>query len=81
VDDLIIKAMSYKEHLQYLEVVFNQLREHALKLNPLKYAFMISSGKFLGFLVRHRGIKIEPDKIKTIMELSPLKNLKQLRSL
>jgi hypothetical protein len=76
VDDLIIKAISYKEHLQYLEVVFNQLREHALKLNPLKCAFMVSLGKFLEFLVRYRGIKIDPDKIKTIMELCPPKNLK-----
>jgi Reverse transcriptase (RNA-dependent DNA polymerase) len=49
VDDLVIKAMSYEEHLQYLEVVFNRLREHALKLNSLKCAFMVSSGKFLRF--------------------------------
>jgi Reverse transcriptase (RNA-dependent DNA polymerase) len=76
VDDLIIKAMSYEEHLQYLEVVFGRLREHALKLNPLKCAFMVSSGKFLGFVVRHRGIEIDPDKIKAITELSPPKNLK-----
>jgi Reverse transcriptase (RNA-dependent DNA polymerase) len=48
VDDLVIKVMSYEEHLQYLEVVFNRLREHTLKLNPLKYAFMVSFGKFLG---------------------------------
>jgi Reverse transcriptase (RNA-dependent DNA polymerase) len=31
VDDLVIKAMSYEEHLQHLEVVFSRLREHALK--------------------------------------------------
>jgi ribonuclease HI len=81
VDDLVIKVMSYEEHLQYLEVVFNRLREHTLKLNPLKYTFMVSFGKFLEFMVRHRGIEIDPDKIKTIMELPPSKNLKQLRSL
>jgi Reverse transcriptase (RNA-dependent DNA polymerase) len=81
VDDLVIKAMSYEEHLQYLEVVFKHLREHALKLNPLKCAFMVSSGKFLGFVVRHRGIEIDPGKIKAITELPPPKNLKQLRSL
>jgi hypothetical protein len=42
---------------------------------------MVSSGKFLGFVVRHRGIEIDPDKIKAIVELPPPKNLKQLRSL
>jgi Reverse transcriptase (RNA-dependent DNA polymerase) len=81
VDDLVIKVMSYEEHLQYLELVFKRLREHALKLNPLKCAFMVSSDKFLGFVVRHRGIKIDPSKIKAITELPPPKNLKQLRSL
>jgi Reverse transcriptase (RNA-dependent DNA polymerase) len=81
VDDLVIKAMSYEEHLQYLEVVFNRLREHALKLNPLKCTFMVSSGKFLGFVVRHRKIEIDPGKIKMNLELPPQKNLKQLRSL
>jgi Reverse transcriptase (RNA-dependent DNA polymerase) len=69
VDNLVIKAMSYEEHLQYLEVVFNRLREHTLKLNPLKCVFMVSSGKFLGFVVRHRGIEIDSDKIKAIMKL------------
>jgi Reverse transcriptase (RNA-dependent DNA polymerase) len=63
VDDLVIKAMSYEEHLQYLEVVFNRLREHALKLNPLKCTFMVSSDKFLGFVVRHRGIEIDCQRI------------------
>jgi Reverse transcriptase (RNA-dependent DNA polymerase) len=46
VDNLVIKAMSYEKHLRYLEVVFSRLREHALKLNPLKCAFMVSSGNF-----------------------------------
>jgi Reverse transcriptase (RNA-dependent DNA polymerase) len=81
VDDLVIKAMSYEEHLCHLEVVFDRLKDHAQKLNPLKCAFMVSSGKFLGFIVRHRGIEIDPGKIKAIMELPPPKNLKQLRSL
>jgi Reverse transcriptase (RNA-dependent DNA polymerase) len=71
VDDLVIKAMSYEKHLQYLEVVFSRLREYALKLNPLKYAFMVSFGKFLGFVLRHRGIEIDPGKIKAGIEINP----------
>ncbi|KAF3336392.1 Retrovirus-related Pol polyprotein from [Carex littledalei] len=81
VDDLVVKAMTYEEHLKNLHIVFERLRQHALKLNPLKFAFMVSSGKFLGFVVRHRGIEIDPSKIKAIMELKPPQNLKQLRSL
>ncbi|PKU62531.1 putative mitochondrial protein [Dendrobium catenatum] len=50
-------------------------------MNPLKCAFGVSSGKFLGFIVRHRGIEIDPDKIQAIVEMSPPKTLRQLRSL
>ena len=67
VDDLVVKAVSYEEHLQHLRIVFDRLRQHALKLNPLKCAFMVSSGKFLGFVIRHRGIEIDPSKIKAIL--------------
>jgi Reverse transcriptase (RNA-dependent DNA polymerase) len=81
VDDLVVKAMSIEEHLSHLKMVFDRLRLHSLKLNPLKCAFMVSSGKFLGFIVRHRGIEIDPSKIKAILELPPPKNLKGLRSL
>ncbi|PKU63212.1 putative mitochondrial protein [Dendrobium catenatum] len=49
-------------------------------MNPLKCAFGITSGKFLGFVVRHRGIKIDPTKIKAILKLPPPKTLTQLRS-
>ena len=81
VDDLVVKAVSYEEHLQHLRIVFDCLRQHALKLNSLKCAFMVSSGKFLGFVIRHRGIEIDSSKIKAILEMSPPQNLEELRSL
>ena len=81
VDDLVVKSVSYEEHLQHLRILFDQLRQHALKLNPLKCAFMVSSGKFLGFVIRHRGIEIDPSKIKAILEMPPPQKLKELRSL
>jgi len=50
-------------------------------MNPLKCAFGITSGKFLGFIVHHRGIKIDQSKIKAIQEMPQPKNLKELRGL
>ncbi|KAI5317664.1 hypothetical protein L3X38_037371 [Prunus dulcis] len=44
-------------------------------------AFGVTSGKFLGFVVRHRGIEIDPSKIKAIREMPPPKNLRELRGL
>jgi hypothetical protein len=50
-------------------------------MNPLKCAFRVQSGVFLGFIVHHRGIEIEPKKIKAIFKMPLPKNLKDLKSL
>ncbi|XP_020084900.1 uncharacterized protein LOC109707778 [Ananas comosus] len=80
VDDLVVKTVNKANHFEDLRTVFTRLRKYNLKMNPLKCAFGVYSGKFLGFIVRYRGIEIDPAKIKAIMELPPPKNLKQLRS-
>ena len=51
VDDLVVKTEKRRDHLQDLRIVFNRLRKYQLKMNPLKYAFGITFGKFLGFIV------------------------------
>ncbi|RVW90531.1 Transposon Ty3-G Gag-Pol polyprotein [Vitis vinifera] len=50
-------------------------------LNPSKYAFGISVGKFLGFMVSQRGIEVSPDQVKTVMETPPPRNKKELQRL
>ena len=52
-----------------------------MKLNPTKCVFVVSSGKFLGFMVSQRGIEANPDKIKAIMEIKSLKTVKEVHSL
>ena len=52
-----------------------------MKLNPNKCAFGVSSGKFLGFMVSHRGIKANPDKIRATLDMKPSQNVKEVQSL
>ena len=52
-----------------------------MKLNPNKCAFGVSSGKFLGFMVSHRGIEANPDKIRAILDMKPSQNVKEVQSL
>ena len=51
VDDLVVKTKKRGDHLRDLRIVFNRLRKYQLKMNPLKCAFGVTSGKFLGFIV------------------------------
>ncbi|XP_021321401.1 uncharacterized protein LOC110437319 [Sorghum bicolor] len=81
IDDLVVKTKDRQKHQDDLRIVFNRLRKYQLKMNPLKCAFAVQSGVFLGFIVRHRGIEIEPKKIKAIFDLPPPQNLSDLKSL
>ena len=49
-------------------------------MNPLKCAFGVSSGKFLGFLVHSRGINVDPAKAIAIATMRPPTIVKELKS-
>ena len=51
VDDMLVKSREEEDHLDDLRETFNTLRQYNMKLNPSKYAFGVSSGKFRGFIV------------------------------
>jgi hypothetical protein len=71
VDDIIVKMKSHSSLLDNLARVFDRLRSTHTMLNPNKCVFMVSTGKLLGFLVSHRGIEANPEKIKAIEEMWP----------
>ena len=62
-DDMLVKLKIATEHIAHLSDTFAVLRKYRIKLNPLKCAFGVASGKFLGFMVNHQGIKANPKKI------------------
>ena len=57
VDDMLVKSLEEKRHLDNLQETFDTLRQHNMKLNLRKCAFEVLSGKFLEFMVSHRGIE------------------------
>ena len=81
IDDMVVKSKVVSEHVKDLEIIFNILREHKLWLNASKCSFGIGSGKFLGYMVTHRGIEVSPDQIKAINSLQAPRNLKEVQKL
>ena len=69
VDDILVKRVQRTEHLQYLDKIFNLLRQYEVRLNPENYTFGVASEKFLGCLVTQRGIKADPDQISAILNM------------
>ena len=81
VDDMLVKSLDEGRHLDDLQESFNTFRRYNMKLNPSKCAFGVASGKFLGFMVSHRGIEANQEKIKVILDMKPPQNVKEVQSL
>ena len=69
IDDMVVKSKRVSEHLGDLRVIFKILRNYKLRLNASKCSFGVGSSKFLGYMVTHRGIEVNPDQIKAINNL------------
>ena len=80
VDDIVVKSKTRVGHFQILEQVFERCRKYKLCMNPMKCAFGVSTGNFLGFLVHHRGISVDPAKATTIATMKRPTTVKELKS-
>ena len=78
VDDMLVKSMREKDHLDYLRETFDTLRSFNMKLNPNKCAFEVTTRKSLGFMVSQRGIEVNLEKVQAIMELEPPRTVKEV---
>ena len=89
---MLVKSLREDDHLDdhlddlqetfdTLQETFDTFRSYNIKLNPNKCVFGVTAGKFLGFMVSQRGIRVNPEKIRAIMELEPLKTIKEVQSL
>ena len=67
---MIAKSESEEEHILNLRKLFERLRKFKVKLNPTKCTFGVKSGKFLGFIVSQKGIEVDSDKMRAIIEMS-----------
>ena len=61
IDDMVMKSKVVSKHMGDLGNIFEILRKHKLRLNASKCSFSVGSGKFLSYMVTHRGIKVNPD--------------------
>ena len=81
IDDMVVKSTSAELHIAHLSEAFQILRKYNMKLNPAKCAFRVSAGKFLGFIVNHRGIEANPNKIKVVLDMSSPSGIKEVQRL
>ena len=71
IDDMIMKSKDREEHIPAFQKFFERIQFYKLQLNPKKCTFGVTFGKLLGFMVSQRGIEVDLDKIKAIVEMKP----------
>ena len=78
IDDMVVKSKVESEHINDLGDIFEILRRHKLCLNATKCSFGVGLGKFLGYMVTHHEIEVDPDQIRAINDLWPPRNPKEV---
>jgi len=81
IDDMVIKSKAVSKHVGDLGDIFEILRKHKLHLNASKCSFDVGSSKFLGYMVTHHEIEVNPDQVKAINSLQPPRNPKEVQKL
>ena len=78
IHDMLVKSMMGSDHLRDLGTTFAILQRYGLKLNVSKCDFGVSSGKFLGYLVTHRGIEANPEQMQAVQNIQAPKTTKDI---
>ena len=81
IDDMVIKSKKSEDHVSDMEEIFEIFRKFRMKLNPLKCAFGVSSGQFLGHVVSKRGIEPNPTQVKSLSSIQEPKTVRDVQSL
>jgi hypothetical protein len=81
VDDVVVKTRNSDTLIADLEETFASLREYRWKLNPNNCVFGVPSGKLLGFIISHRGIEANAEKISAITSMKAPTCIKDVQKL
>src|SRR4051812_19997854 len=81
VDDIMVMSKKSNDLISNLKETFDNLRKYNMKLNPKKCVFGVPADKLFGFIVSQRGIEVNSDKIKAILNINRLTCLKEIQRL
>jgi hypothetical protein len=78
-DDIVIFSQNWEEHVIYVRRVLEKLRDAGLQADITKYEFFVTKIKFLGLIVSVNRIRMNPEKIRTILKWEISQNVKDVR--
>jgi len=79
-DDILVFSQTKEEHLRHLNLVMKRLHQEKLLINLKKCAFMQIELVYLGIAISQDGLKMDPEKVKSIREWSSPRSIFEVRS-
>ena len=79
-DGICIFAPTIDDMLDWIEVVFDRLKQYNLKIKPKKCQFFDTSVLFLGHILSAKGISGNPEKVEKVKTWPVSKNIKEVQS-
>jgi hypothetical protein len=76
IDDIVVYSENFEDNLQHLKFVFDRLRAAGLTVKPEKVVFATSEISFLGHEVSQAGVRIYPERTRSIREFPPPRDAK-----
>ena len=77
-DDILIYSRSGNDHVEHVDRVLKLLQEKQLYAKKSKCFFGVQEVEYLGHIVSHEGVKVDPKKINAIKEWKVPTTIKQL---
>jgi len=71
--DIAVKNRAKGDHIADLKTVFDTMLAHL--------SWGVANGKFLRFVVTSKVIHLDPERVRVVQEMQPLRNLRELRGL
>lgn len=78
-DDVIAVTPTFEKHIEVLSEILRRIKEAKVTLNRDKCQFCRPELKYLGYVVSEKGLRVDPEKVKAIIDLPVPQNQKEVR--
>jgi hypothetical protein len=78
-DDIVIYSKSCESHIDHVDKSLKLLRDNRLFVKHSKFTFGVPEVEYLGHIVSHERVRVDPTKVAVMQDWLHPKTLKSLR--
>lgn len=78
-DDVVVVTQTFEDHVSVLKEIFERLYKANITVSWEKCQFCRPEMRYLGYIVDARGLRVDGDKVKAMLELPKPKSVTEVR--